>query len=286
MQTILPGPQHMIDTDLKPQAVGVFDSGVGGLSVLAALLAYLPFERFDFIADERHLPYGDKPQHEITDRVLTLSNWLHNKGCKAMVMACNTATAAAAGQARATYANWPIVGMEPAVKPASLMTRTGVVGILATTNTVASERFKNLVERYEPLARVVAKPCPGLVELIETSPLPHREIEILLEPLVHDLLAHQADVIVLGCTHYPFVAPIISRLAGPGVAVIETGLPVAKQLKARLDSGGLLATHPAAVAVGERVNFFTTGDPVAFRAKLLNLLGEEWADARIQALAV
>lgn len=273
------------------RAVGVFDSGVGGLSVLAALLAHLPHEHFDFVADERYLPYGDKPQHEITDRVLTLSTWLHNRGCKAMVMACNTATAAAAGQARATYANWPIVGMEPAVKPASLMTRTGVVGILATTNTVASERFKTLVERYEPLARVIAKPCPGLVELIETCPLPHHDIEQLLKPLVHDLLAQQADVIVLGCTHYPFVAPIISRLAGPEVAVIETGLPVAKQLKVRLDSEGLLVQEPVvnrSTANGqvERVNFFTTGDPVVFKAKLLNLLGEAWAEARIQVLSV
>lgn len=281
----------MIDKNPASQAVGVFDSGVGGLSVLAAMLAYLPHEHFDFVADERYLPYGDKPQHEIADRVLTLSNWLHNRGCKAMVMACNTATAAAAGQARATYANWPIVGMEPAVKPASLMTRTGVVGILATTNTVASERFKSLVERYEPLARVIAKPCPGLVELIETCPLPHGEIEALLGPLVFDLLANQADVIVLGCTHYPFVAPIISRLAGPGVAVIQTGLPVAKQLKARLDSEGLSANEPVvnhSIAIGliERVNFFTTGDPVTFKAKLLNLLGADWAKARIQPLAV
>lgn len=280
----------MAETNLNCQAVGVFDSGVGGLSVLAALLDHLPHERFDFVADERYLPYGDKPQHEISDRVLTLSHWLHNRGCKAMVMACNTATAAAAGQARATYASWPIVGMEPAVKPASLMTRTGVVGILATTNTVASARFKNLVERYEPLARVIAKPCPGLVELIETCPLPQTDIENLLEPLVHDLLNHQADVIVLGCTHYPFVAPIIARLAGPGVAVIETGLPVAKQLKVRLDSEGLLVdgsvTQKQGNPVKDRVNFFTTGNPVAFKAKLLNLLGQEWADARIQALAV
>lgn len=272
------------------RTVGVFDSGVGGLSVLAALLAHLPHEHFEFVADERYLPYGDKPQHEITDRVLTLSNWLYNRGCKAMVMACNTATAAAAGQARTMYSNWPIVGMEPAVKPASLMTQTGVVGILATTNTVASERFKTLVERYEPLARVIAKPCPGLVELIETCPLPDAKIEALLRPLVHDLLVHRADVIVLGCTHYPFVAPIISRLAGPGVTVIETGLPVAKQLKARLDSEGLLADGAVAAGPGkcikDRVNFFTTGDPWVFKAKLLNLLGNDWAEARIQPLAV
>jgi len=276
----------MVEIEPAGHRVGVFDSGVGGLSVLAALLEHLPHERFDFIADERFLPYGDKPQHEITDRVLTLSHWLHSRGCKAMVMACNTATAAAASQARAMYANWPIVGMEPAVKPASLMTRTGVVGILATTNTVASARFQTLVQRYEPLARVIAKPCPGLVELIETSPLPHRKVEKLLEPLVRDLLAQQADVIVLGCTHYPFVADIIARLAGPGVAVIETGLPVAKQLKSRLESEGLLVTGLETGAVAPQVNFFTTGDPLNFKTKLLSLLGGQWADARIHSVGV
>jgi len=242
-------------------AVGVFDSGVGGLSVLKAMLNHLPAERFQFVADERHLPYGDKPQHEITDRVLTLSNWLRNQGCKAMVMACNTATAAGANQARAAHANWPIVGIEPAVKPASMLTKTGVVGILATTNTVASERFKALVERFDPMAKVIAHPCPGLVELIEQSPMPEPAIEALLKPMVAELLQKQADVIVLGCTHYPFVAHLISKLAGPGVAVIETGLPVAKQLKTRLESERLLNMGNEHVPLLERVSFLQQVNP-------------------------
>ncbi|HEX4856299.1 MAG TPA: aspartate/glutamate racemase family protein, partial [Limnobacter sp.] len=168
--------------DLKDSCapVGVFDSGVGGLSVLKALLQVLPGERFTFVADERHLPYGDKPQAEISLRVMVLSQWLHSQGCKALVIACNTATAAAAGAARAEFPEWPIVGIEPAVKPASMMTQTGVVGILATNNTVASERFKALVERFDPLADVVARPCPGLVELIETVPMPTEAIRELL----------------------------------------------------------------------------------------------------------
>lgn len=266
--------------------VGVFDSGVGGLSVLKALLEHLPLEQFDFVADERYLPYGDKPQHEITDRVLTVSNWLRNQGCKAMVMACNTATAAGANQARTVHANWPIVGIEPAVKPASMMTRTGVVGILATTNTVASERFKTLVERFDPLAKVIALPCPGLVELIEKSPLPRADIEALLKPIVAGLIQKKADVIVLGCTHYPFVASIISDLAGPGIAVIETGMPVARQLKSRLESEGLLGDKPLATNLLDKVRFYTTGDPVAFKNKLVNLLGDEWAGASIHFLAI
>ncbi|MBU0543291.1 MAG: glutamate racemase [Gammaproteobacteria bacterium] len=267
-------------------AVGVFDSGVGGLSVLKEMLNHLPAEHFQFVADERYLPYGDKPQHEITDRVLTLSNWLRNQGCKAMVMACNTATAAGANQARAVHANWPIVGIEPAVKPASMLTKTGVFGILATTNTVASERFKALVERFDPMAKVIAHPCPGLVELIERSPMPEDAIEALLKPVVAELLQKQADVIVLGCTHYPFVAHLISRLAGPGVAVIETGLAVAKQLKTRLESENLLNVGNEHLPSIERVSFFTTGQPEAFKSKLVNLLGTAWCNAQVQQLDV
>lgn len=278
--------QVMVDHKTLEQAVGVFDSGVGGLSVLQALLEHLPAEKFTFVADERFLPYGDKPQHEITDRVLTLSGWLRNSGCKALVMACNTATAAGATQARAAYSNWPIVGIEPAVKPASMMTKTGVVGILATTNTVASERFKTLVERFDPLAKVIAQPCPGLVELIEQSPLPQAGIDDLLRPIVADLLAQKADVIVLGCTHYPFVAKQISALAGPGVAVIETGMPVARQLKSRLEAEGLLSGRPAHGGLVERVNFFTTGDPAAFKEKLSSLLGAQWTNTHVQHLQV
>lgn len=280
----------MTDPGALQSPVGVFDSGVGGLSVLKALLAHLPDERFEFVADERHLPYGDKPQHEITERVLTLSAWLRNRDCKAMVMACNTATAAGATQARAAHANWPIVGIEPAVKPASLMTQTGVVGILATTNTVASERFKALVERFDPLAKVVAQPCPGLVQLIETTPMPVAEIEELLKPVVGTLLEKQADVIVLGCTHYPFVADVVSRLAGPGVAVIETGMPVARQLKARLEAAGLLNTIADngnnRASDLDRVQFFTTGNTELFKSKLIGLMGECWAGATIQQLTV
>lgn len=277
VKPVLPDAAHL---------VGVFDSGVGGLSVLKALLNYLPSERFKFVADERYLPYGDKPQHEITDRVLALSNWLRNQECKAMVMACNTATAAGANQARAIHANWPIVGIEPAVKPASMLTKTGVVGILATTNTVASERFKALVERFDPMAKVIAHPCPGLVELIEQSPIPEPAIEALLKPVVAELLHKQADVIVLGCTHYPFVSHLISKLAGPGVAVIETGLPVAKQLKTRLEGENLLNPGTENLPLLERVSFFTTGQPEAFKTKLVNLLGVDWRDAEVQQLNV
>ncbi len=268
------------------QAVGVFDSGVGGLSVLQALLLQLPLEHFVFVADELHLPYGDKPQHAITERVLCLSHWLRGVGCKAMVMACNTATAAGATQARAIHANWPIVGIEPAVKPASLMTKTGVVGILATKNTVASERFKSLVQRVDPMAKVLATPCPGLVELIEQSPIPKDQVRALLKPILDEFKSQQVDVIVLGCTHYPFVAELISEVAGPQVRVIETGLPVAKQLQTRLLAEELLNQQSEFKQDVERVRFYTTGDASDFKRKLLNLLGSQWSPAVVHQLTV
>ncbi len=266
--------------------VGVFDSGVGGLSVLKALLEYLPAEQFDYVADEKYLPYGDKPQHEIVGRVLSISHWFRSQGCKAMVVACNTATAAGANPARVVHANWPIVGIEPAVKPASMMTRTGVIGILATTNTVTSVRFKTLLERVSPLSTVIAQPCPGLVELIEISPLPCADIRALLKPIVAGLLEKRVDVIVLGCTHYPFVAHLIAELAGPGVAVIETGLPVAKQLKLRLKELALLNPPSDVARPQARVRFYTTGSPETFTHQLVSLMGNQWAGAQVFALEV
>lgn len=274
----------MSETLHRSQPIAVFDSGVGGLSVLKALVELLPGEHFSFLADERYLPYGDKPQHEITARVLTLSNWLKQQGNKALVIACNTATAAGATQVRLQHPGWPIVGIEPAVKPATMMSKTGVVGILATTNTVASERFRSLVERFDPLAKVIAKPCPGLVELIEQAPLNEVAVEGLLRPTVEELVREGADVIVLGCTHYPFVAHVVSRLAGDSVAVIETGLPVARQLRARLEQEALMN-----VDLGEidridataRVHFYTTGAPEQFKAKLVSLMGSAWANVKV-----
>ncbi|HEX4844171.1 MAG TPA: glutamate racemase [Limnobacter sp.] len=270
----------------RDDPVAVFDSGVGGLSVLQALLGHLPDERFVFVADEKHLPYGDKPQAFIAQRVLDLCAWAKNLPAKAMVIACNTATAAGATQARVQHPDWPIVGIEPAVKPASMLTKTGVVGILATSNTVASERFRTLVERFDPLARVLAVPCPGLVELIEECPMNPDKIRARLVPVLDQLIVEGADVIVLGCTHYPFVKNLIQAHVGQQVAVIETGLPVARQLHQRLMEHGLLqiARNEMALLDAERVKFFTTGDPVAFKAKLLALLGPQWTAVTVGLL--
>ena len=276
----------MSETLHRSQPIAVFDSGVGGLSVLKALVELLPGEHFSFLADERYLPYGDKPQHEITARVLALSNWLKQQGNKALVIACNTATAAGATQVRLQHPGWPIVGIEPAVKPATMMSKTGVVGILATTNTVASDRFRTLVERFDPLAHVLAKPCPGLVELIEQVPMDKSAVAAHLAPVVNEFVSSGVDVIVLGCTHYPFVSDVIESLAGPGVRVIETGVPVARQLASRLGEAGLMRPAGAARSDSQRVTFVTTGDPQRFSEKLSALMGDAWRNSPVKQIAV
>lgn len=261
--------------------IGMTDSGVGGLSVLVAALDQLPQEHFLFLADQGWMPYGDKPVHEITARMHHLACWFKAQDCKALVLACNTATAAAASSLRQLYSAWPIVGIEPAVKPAAMLTRSGQVGILATNNTLASEKFQKLVSRFESVAQVYTCPCPGLVELIEAQPLDRNAVRLLLEPLVQSLVRQGADVLVLGCTHYPFVKDEIARLAGPDVQIMETGQPVARQLASRLQEAGLQEGAAINLPPWERVRFLTTGSVDMFRTSLLSLLGPDWDKAEV-----
>lgn len=270
---------------MRDAPIGVFDSGVGGLSVLIELVQLMPQERFVFLADEAYLPYGDKPQHEIAERVQQVGHFFHEMPCKALIIACNTATAAGANGLRNTYPDWPIVGIEPAVKPAALMTRSGRVGILATVNTVASERFRNLVQRFDDVATVIARPCPGLVELIEHSPLDTSAIKTLLDPHIKALLAQKVDVIVLGCTHYPFVSHIVADLAGPGVQILETGQAVARHAMDKLLAADLLCTSQAVGAAG--VQFLTSGSSSSGLAeKIRGLAGQHWPTPAVNRVAL
>lgn len=241
--------------------IGVFDSGVGGLSVLRHLRALLPAEDLVYLADSAHAPYGDRPPRWIRARSLELAEWLAGQGCKAIVVACNTATAAAAPSIRERLA-LPVVAMEPALKPAAAVTRTGVVGVLATTGTLESDRFASLLDRFGKGIEVVRQPCPGLVEQIERGDLDAPETRALVERFVAPLLARGADTIVLGCTHYPFVRPLIAAAAGPEVTLLDAGVAVARQVQARLGEAGLLS---AATAPG-RDRLLTTGGPEAAAA--------------------
>lgn len=255
--------------------IGVFDSGVGGLSVLRHIRARLPGEDLLFVADSGHAPYGDRSPAWIRARSLQLSEWLVSQGAKAIVVACNTATAAATSALRARLP-LPVIAMEPAVKPATAATRTGVVGVLATTGTLESARFAALLDRFAVGIEVVAQPCAGLVEVIERGELDAPATRALVTRFVTPLLDRGADTIVLGCTHYPFVREVIADVAGPGVTIVETGAAVARQVERRLTEASLLT--PAGAAGRDRL--ITTGGATA--AATARLLWHE--DARVETL--
>lgn len=246
--------------------IGVFDSGLGGLSVVREIHALLPAEDLLYLADHALLPYGQRPDREIETRASRLVQWLVEAGAKAVVIACNTATAAGAEVLRARFA-LPIIAMEPAVKPAALVTRSGVVGVLGTGGTLASSRFAGLLARYADDMEVITRPAPELVEAVETGTPDTRRhlVELALRPL----LDAGADVIVLGCTHFPFLRGEIEAVCGPSVQLIDTGPAVARELRRRLDEAGLRA--PAGRP--GRVEFRTTGDPDAVAARLQHLWG-------------
>ncbi len=253
--------------------IGVFDSGLGGLSVLAAIRRRLPAADLDYVADSGHVPYGDKGEAFIRERSLRLAGFLLDQGADILVVACNTATAAAVPSLRETLAV-PVVGMEPAVKPATRATRTGVVGVLATVGTLQSARFAALLDRFGAGITVLTQACPGLVEQVEAAELDTPATREMVRGFVAPLLAGGADTLVLGCTHFPFARPVIEQAAGPGVTVIDTGEAVARQVER--------VAGETAYAIGEgRERFWTSGDP----ARLTGPLGRLWGrEAPLQAL--
>lgn len=243
--------------------IGVFDSGLGGLSVLGEIRARLPAEDLVYVADSAHVPYGGHDEAFIRQRSIAIADYLAGAGAKMVVVACNTATAAAVPALRERL-SIPVVGMEPAVKPAAAATRSGIVGVLATVGTLRSARFAALLDRFGAGIQVLTEPCPGLVEAVERGALDARETVDLVERHVRPLTRGGADVIILGCTHYTFLRPSIETAAGPGVSIIDTGSAVARQVSARL---GESACRQGAGA--ER--FLTTG-PVQRLERVLRML--------------
>lgn len=229
---------------IKPSAapIGVFDSGVGGISVLKHIRELMPQENLIYVADSKNAPYGNQTPDFIQERSFQLAEFLLKRGVKALVIACNTATAAAAAVLRERYPDLPIIGMEPAVKPAVAATKTGVVGVLATSGTLKSAQFAALLEHYGQGVEVVTQACIGLVERVEKGELTSPSTKALLKQYIQPLLNANADTIVLGCTHYPFVRPLIKDLVRKDVVLIDTGAAVANHLKNRLQENQLLST--------------------------------------------
>ncbi|BBI98372.1 glutamate racemase [Ferrigenium kumadai] len=249
-------------------AIGVFDSGVGGLSVLHHIRQTLPNERLIYVADSGHVPYGDKSPDYIEQRSLALTRFLISQGADAIVIACNTATAAAAATLRSRF-SIPIVAMEPAVKPAVAATRSGVVGVLATIGTLESARFAALLEKYAGEVEIVTRGCPGLVEQVERGDLGGPETRALVERYTAPLLSRGADTLILGCTHYPFLAPLIREVVGANITLIDTGEAVARHLQRRIQS-----ELPAHDPGGAAAQFWTSGDAAQASRIMSALWGE------------
>ncbi|WP_041274516.1 glutamate racemase [Desulforamulus reducens] len=235
--------------------IGVFDSGVGGLSVARDIRKLLPLEDIIYYADSAYCPYGDKDPQTIRQREKAIGEFLVSQGCKLIVVACNTASSAGLEYLR-RFLKVPVVGMEPGVKPAVAATRNGKIGVLATCVTIAGDRFSSLVKRYAEETEVITQPCPGLVELIESGKLNAPETEEKLRTFLQPILDKKADTIVLGCTHYPFLRPMLESLAGPGVSVIDTGQAVAKQVS-RVLSACNLAKNSGPLGTEQ---FYTSGN--------------------------
>lgn len=240
-----------------PSVVGVFDSGVGGLSVRREVRAALPAARLVYLGDSAHIPYGGKSAEFIQRRAETISRFLLGRGAHVLVVACNSATAAAVAQLRARFPV-PIVGMEPGVKVAAARTRTGVVGVLATATTLASQKFAQLVRQHAGSAQVVVHACHGWVEHVERADVHSAQVRALVRRDIEPVLARGADTLVLGCTHFPFLIDTIRAAAGPAVTLVDTGVPVANEVKRRLQS---LTPSPAIAASGPLDEYWTSGDP-------------------------
>ena len=243
--------------------IGVFDSGIGGLSVLKALRAELPGERFVYVADSGHAPYGERDAAHVTGRARALTHHLVGLGAQALVVACNTATAAAIHLLRQEHPDLPIIGVEPALKPAVALSRSGRIGVMATRGTLASPKFEQLLASLQGQARFVLQPCDGLAWAIENSVDGTTESSKALQQACREqvqALMHSdsqpPDTVVLGCTHYPFAADVLQQLLGPQVQLVDTGEAVARQTRARLQG---LAQRPAS-APG--LVLLSTGDPL------------------------
>lgn len=210
--------------------IGIFDSGVGGLSILREIHKQLAHEDLIYIADSAHAPYGDKSTEFIQQRSLALAQFLVNEQAKAIVIACNTATTEAIAHLR-QHLEIPVVGVEPAIKPAAEHSKTRIIGILATQRTIQSRRLEELVHLYAKDATVIAQPCPGLVEAVEKSDAGQKQLAIdLLHHYTKEMKASGADTIILGCTHYPFLIAELRHVLGEEITILETGKPVATQL--------------------------------------------------------
>lgn len=258
------------NTNPSQKPIGIFDSGVGGLSVLRAICELLPHEHVLYLADQAHIPYGPRQKRRIRDFSFGITEFLLEQGAKLILVACNTASAAALHDLRARFPAVPFVGMVPAVKPAATISNTGRVGVLATPTTFAGDLYTALVDRFAQGIEIYQSTCPGLVEQVEWGKMDSPATRAILEEALTPMLAEGVDTIVLGCTHYPFVIPVIQSITGPEVRTIDPAPAIARQTQRLLAERGWL--NPDDREGG--LQFFTSGEPNALTALLPHLLPE------------
>lgn len=229
---------------MSNKPIGVFDSGIGGISIWKEIVSLLPNENTMYLADSKNAPYGQKSKEEIIALCVKNTEHLINQGCKIIVVACNTATTNAINYLRANY-DVPFIGIEPAIKPAALKTKTKQIGILATKGTLNSKLFSVSADRFTNDVKINEQIGEGLVPLIESGKINSSEMDILLNKYIGNLLDKNIDYLVLGCSHYPFLIPKIKNIVGNNVIIIDSGEAVAKQTKAILLKNKLLnnTTH-------------------------------------------
>lgn len=259
---------RMESSTLSP--IGIFDSGVGGLSVLRAIREQMPEESVVYFGDQGHIPYGPRPMAQIRSFSEAITRFLLEQNSKVIVVACNTASAAALKYLREKFPDVSFVGMEPAVKPAAENTQTGKVGVLATPATFEGALYASVVERFANGVELFQNTCSGLVQQIEQGNLDGPETRAILEDALLPMLEKNIDTVVLGCTHYPFVIPLIQQIVGENVRVIDPAPSVAKQVRRVLEAKG--TKRESSAQAGAR--FYTSGDPDQLRSVLPGLLGE------------
>ena len=254
----------------KRLPIGIFDSGIGGLSVLRAIRDQLPNEAIIYFGDQAHIPYGPRSMEQIRNFSETITKFLLEQNAKIIVVACNTASAAALKHLREKFPHVQFVGMEPAVKPAAEHTQTDKVGVLATPATFQGALYASVVERFANGVELYQDTCNGLVQQIEQGNLEGEETRKILEDALLPMLDKNIDTVVLGCTHYPFVIPVIKRIVGEKLRVIDPAPAVARQVIRLLHTGGIRSDSTS----GDEVKFYTSGDPKVFKSMLPKLLGE------------
>ena len=261
------------------QPIGIFDSGVGGLTVLRAVHHLLPDEQLLYLADQAHVPYGPRQMEEVRQFSESITRFLLDQGSRLIVVACNAASAASLKYLRTVFPQVPFVGMEPAVKPAAEHTHSGVVGVLATPATFQGELYASVVERFGKGVKLLQNTCPGLVLQIESDAIHAPETRRILEEALLPMLAQGIDTVVLGCTHYPLVIPIIQQIVGPSVRVIDPSPAVARQVQRLLVASDLLELdavmeQPTIPRPQLMLQLYTTGKPAQLARLLPGMLGE------------